>query len=250
MNDPSSIEIPHLPDDYSRPFWLDGPVGNNALSYDRRGPTPRLWVPSLVSGTIADVAPGGHVVFEDIDEHGRLQSCTGLSHLVRTTWGGVPTVVVDNHNHAFYFWFEALASGRLQSGATLIHLDQHRDTRTPTQPFEAASTLKETFLYTNIHLNVGNYIAPAQQAGMVGETLMVTGGDGLDNLTLAGRPNTILNIDLDFFAPEMSYIDFDRVRRFIDTYLSCAVLITVATSPFFIDQERALAFLRKLAADT
>jgi hypothetical protein len=244
------MAINRLPGDYSEPFWLEGPVGNNALSYDRRGPSPRLWVPSLVEGTLADIAPGAHVVFEDVDEHGRLQSCTGLRHLVRTTWGGIPTVVVDNHNHAFYFWFEALAAGHVQPGATLVHLDQHRDTRTPTEPFEAAWTLRQTFRYTNAHLNVGNYIAPARQAGLVGEMLMVTGSDGLGNRALAGRPNTILNIDLDFFAPEMSYIDFDRVRRFVDAYLPGAVLITVATSPFFIDQERALGFLRSLAADT
>lgn len=243
------MAIDRLPGDYSEPFWLEGPVGNNALSYDRRGPSPRLWVPSLLNGTFADVAPGDRVVFEDVDEHGALQSCTGLAHFVKTTWGGIPTVVVDNHNHAFYFWFEALTAGRLQPGATLVHLDQHRDTRTPTNPFEAASTLKQIFLYTNVHLNVGNYIAPARQAGLVGPTLMVTGSDGLANLGLAGRPNTILNVDLDFFAPEMSYIDFDRVRRFVDAYLSSAVLITVATSPFFMDQARALAILRRLTAD-
>jgi hypothetical protein len=243
------MAIDGLPGDYSEPFWLEGPIGNNALSYDRRGPSPRLWVPSLLNGTFNDVVPGNRVVFEDVDEHGRLYSCTGLAHLLKTTWGGIPTVVVDNHNHVFYFWLEALAAGRLQPGATLVHLDQHRDTRTPTEPFEPASTLEQIFHYTNVHLNVGNYIAPARQAGLVGDTLMVTGGAGLDDVALAGRPNTILNIDLDFFAPEMSYIAFDRVRRFIDAYLPSAVLITVATSPFFVDQERAIAALHRLAMD-
>lgn len=237
-----------LPDDYADPFWLEGPVGNNALSYDHRGPSPRLWVPSLMTGTFADVAPGAHVVFEDVDEHGHLQSCKGLSHFVRTTWTGIPTIVVDNHNHAFYFWFEALAAGQLQPGATLIHLDQHRDTRIPAERFDPRSTLQEIFRYTNVHLNVGNYIMPAVQAGLVGETLMVTGESGLDQLPRARRPNTILNIDLDFFAPEMSYVDFDRVRHFIDTCRLGASLITVATSPFFIDQERAIATLRRLVA--
>jgi len=236
-----------LPGDYAQPFWIDGRVGNNAFSYERRGPSPRLRVPSLIDGSLTDVAPGDHVVFEDIDEHGRLQSCTGLANLIRTTWAGVPTVVVDNHNHAFYFWFEALAAGRLEPGATLVHVDQHRDTRTPERPFTAAATLTDVFRYTNFHLNVGNYIVPAMRAGLIGETLFVTGGDSLDDRRFVGRPNTILNIDLDFFAPGMSYIDFDRARRFIDAHLPGTSLVTVATSPFFIEQTSAIAVLRRLA---
>ena len=234
------------PADYSRPFWLEGPVGNNAFSYERRGPSPRLRVPSLVDGTVADIASGDHVVFEDADEHGHLQSCVGLAHLVRMTWRGVPMVIVDNHNHVFYFWFEALAAARLAPGATLIHVDQHRDTRVPERPLGAAPGLDDVFRYTNFELNVGNYVVPAQDAGLVGETLVVTGSDTLDDHRFAGRPNTILNIDLDFFAPEMAYIDFDRARRFIDAHVATASLITVATSPFFIDQSRAIAYLKKL----
>lgn len=236
-----------LPSDYSHPFWIEEPVGNNALSFAGRGPAPKLWVPSLTRGSLADVAPGETVVFEDFDEHDRLHSCTGLSHLVKATWDGIPTVVVDNHNHAFYFWFEALLEGQLRPGATLVHLDQHRDTRSPERSFNPASTLTDAFHYTNFHLNVGNYIVPAQQAGVVGETLLVTGEDGLHNFTLAGRENTILNLDLDFFAPEMSYVDFELAQRFVDRYRPTASLITVATSPFFIDQQRAITCLRRLA---
>jgi hypothetical protein len=233
------------PGDYSEPFRIEGPLGNNALSYDRRGRAPSLWVPSLLNGTIADVTPGDRVVFEDVDEHGVLHSCIGLSHLVRTEWAGVPTVVVDNHNHAFYFWFDAMERGLLQRHATLIHVDQHRDTRVPDRGYEGR-TLQDVFDYTNFHLNVGNYVVPAQQAGLVGTIQFVTGEEALRDLSLASRPNRILNIDLDFFAPEMSYVDFELARRFIAAHAVRASLITIATSPFFIDQERAIAVLAKL----
>jgi hypothetical protein len=231
---------------YTHGFWIEGPAGNNAFAYEQRGPSPRLWVPPLIDGTFADVAPGERVVFEDVDEHGHLQACRGLQHLVRTTWDDVPAIVVDNHNHAFYFWIEAIETGVLEPGATLVHVDQHRDTRVPARPFDRASTLAEAFHYTNFRLNVGNYIQPAREAGIVGDALFVTGSDGLDDRRFAGRPNTILNLDLDFFAPEMAYIDFDRARRFIDAHRTTASLVTIATSPFFVDQDRAVAFLRKL----
>lgn len=236
-----------LPRDYSQSFRIDGPVGNNALSYARRGSSPTLWVPSLIRGTMADVVAGTSVVFEDFDEHDVLHQCTGLAHLVRTSWRGVPTVVMDNHNHAFYFWFEACRQGHLRPGATLIHLDQHRDTRVPDRALPGDATLEDAFRYTNFQLNVGNYVVPAINAGLVGEVQFVTGDSGLDNFDVAGRSNTILNIDLDFFAPEMSSIDFDRALRFIDAHLSSASLVTIATSPFFIAQDRAIACLHRLA---
>jgi hypothetical protein len=234
------------PVDYTRPFWIEGPVGNNAFGYDRRGASPRIRVPSLRHGPLSSVERGGDIAFEDFDEHGALQSCTGLAHLLKGEWGGVPTVVVDNHNHAFYFWFEAWAAGRLESAATLVHLDQHRDTRVPARPLGTAATLADAFRYTNFLLNVGNYIVPAQQIGLVGDALLVTGEAGLGDFSRAGRPNTILNIDLDFFAPELSSIAFDRVRRFVDAHLPAASLVTIATSPFFIEQARAIEFLFRL----
>jgi len=232
--------------DYSQPFRIDGPVGNNALSYDRRGPTPSLWVPSLVQGTFDDVRCGDRVVFEDFDEHGVLHSCTGLAHLVKTVWNGVPAVVMDNHNHAFFFWNEARLEGRLGPDATLVHVDQHRDTRVPEQPYDGA-TLEDAFRYTNFHLNVGNYIVPSQQSGLVGEIQMVTSEEALGNRAHISKRNKILNIDLDFFAPDMSYIDFDAAAAFIAAHLRTSSLVTIATSPFFIDQTEAIRVLQELA---
>ncbi len=236
-----------MPHHYTEPITITDPVGNNAFSYERRGPAPSLWVPSLIDGTFADVTPGDRVVFEDVDEHNVLHSCTGLAHLVRTSWRDVPVIVMDNHNHAFYFWCEALERGHIARGATLIHIDQHKDMRVPERTYDGQS-LEDAFDYTNFHLNVGNYIVPAQRGGMVGDTQFVTSGDALNDTTLAARRNKILNIDLDFFAPEMAYIDFDRATRFIDAHVATASLITIATSPFFIDQARAIAVLRRLVA--
>lgn len=236
-----------MPSDYSRPFDIDGPVGNNALSYDRRGPAPRLWVPSLIAGRFEDVAPGDRVVFEDFDEHDTLQSCRGLAHFIRTEWAGVPTVVTDNHNHAFYFWWEARERGVLAPGAALIHVDQHRDTREPERPYDGR-TLEDAFAYTNFQLNVGNYVIPAQRSGVIGAMQMVTSGEALNDLSLASRRNKILNLDLDFFAPEMSYVDFDRAARFIAAHLPTASLVTIATSPFFMDQAEAIRVLQRLVS--
>lgn len=231
--------------DYSDGFWIEGAVGNNALSFEKRGLAPKLWVPSLIEGSVDDVKPGTGIVFEDFDEFDVLQSCAGLQNLVKTELEGVPAVIVDNHNHVFYFWFEALQKGLLKKGATLIHIDQHRDMRRPENLYEGQD-LEAVFDYTNFHLNVGDYIVPAQEWGLVGETQFVTSEEALKDLSFSGRANKILNIDLDFFAPELSYIDFALARRFLAEHLPTTSLITVATSPFFIEQERAIRVLKEL----
>jgi hypothetical protein len=164
-------------------------------------------------------------------------------------WRGVPAVVMDNHNHAFYFWNEALAQGRLRPEALLVHVDQHRDTRVPEQPYRGA-TLEDAFRYTNFHLNVGNYIVPSQQCGLVGDIQMVTSEDALRSRAGLLQRNKILNIDLDFFAADMSYIDFDLAARFIASHLATASLVTIATSPFFIGQADAIRVLQDLASFT
>lgn len=50
----------------------------------------------------------------------------------------------------------------------------------------------------------------------------------------------ILNLDLDFFEPELDFIDYDLKKKVILDIAKRSKVITVATSPFFIDQSLAL----------
>lgn len=227
---------------YKTPFLITGNFGNNAFSFAKR-PNPSIYVPSLIKGTLDDARVGEHTVFEDFDENDKLQPCVGLKNLLEFNWRGVPAILVDNHNHAFYFWYR---SGL--KNATLIHIDQHKDMRVPPEPF-MGKTLQDAFKYTNEVLNVGDYIVPAREAGIVGEIQFVTSESSLDDEQFFDTKNKILNIDLDFFAPELDYIDFEKAKRFIQRQAANASLITIATSPFFIDQEMALDVLKNLLND-
>lgn len=56
---------------------------------------------------INDLALGDQIVFEEVDD-GKLISCKGLDSLVMCEYNGVPVCIMDNHNHALYFRYQAL----------------------------------------------------------------------------------------------------------------------------------------------
>jgi hypothetical protein len=57
---------------------------------------------------------------------------------------------------------------------------------------------------------------------------------------------TIVDIDLDFWAPEMWISDIAKTMEQVRTIMDQADLITIATSPYFIDQWLALDLLHQL----
>ena len=56
----------------------------------------------------------------------------------------------------------------------------------------------------------------------------------------------ILDIDVDFWAPEMGIGEFDRTIQKTRQLIAGANVVTIATSPCFMDQERAVEIVRKL----
>ena len=254
---------------YNKPFSISANTGNNSFSFDKRK-NPELYVTKITDGIIDDVKVGDKIVFEDFEsstssdgtDKGNLKSCVGLEHFIRTEHPTTkkPVIIVDNHNHVFYFWHEARNKGLIENGATLIHIDQHKDTRKPKKFLakKESEDLQKVFEYTNYVLNVGNYLPPAIEDGLIGEVFSVTSEMELKNpksLTylpdfdelsrIAGR-SLIINIDLDFWSPEMSYIDNKLKTDVTRQLMEKANLITIATSPFFIDQDLAIKVLKDL----
>jgi hypothetical protein len=234
---------------YDHPFFITDKRSNNAFSFERRV-NPMVWVPDMIDGDLNDVEVGNKVVFEDFDESGQLKSCVGLKHFVRMRHpkSGKPIVIVDNHNHVFYFWHESLSKGQIKKGATLVHIDQHKDMRKP--PLGLArgdnKNLRKIFEYTNSVLNVGNYILPAIEDGLVGKVISITSETELRKTIIKPKGSLIVNVDLDFWAPEMDYIDPKLKIRRTKEWMAVADFITIATSPFFIEQTLAIDFLRRL----
>lgn len=238
---------------YDSSFTITEPVSNNEFSFDKRkkipGLSPTLTVPALIHGNPTDLKPGNKIVFEDMEDE-QLVSCNGLKNFIKTSFGPkqLPVYIFDNHNHSFYFWHHERNKGNLAQQTALIHIDQHKDTRQPRVFFteEDSYNDQKLFNFTNEILNVGNFIPPAIKTGLISEVINIESEQSLDLPSKKIPKSFILDIDIDFFSPEMDYIDSHKKMATIKRLLPLAQLITVATSPFFIDQKRAIQVVKEI----
>jgi len=258
------MDIEHLKTHY-RGFSIDTPQGNNAFSFERRQ-NKRIFVPPLVKGDVDAVRISEEVSFSEVEDllHPgdgggcREINARGLAAFVNIEHPGQDIVIVDNHNHVFFFWCAAAFGCAMPVGLPLVHVDQHKDMREPekwldagsgtgrqAQPSGASVDLSEVFHYTNFVLNVGNFIPPALKLGIFSEVIQVGSREAFERVL---PPQFVLDIDLDIFAPVMSYIpDREKTAR-LREWIARAAFVTIATSPFFIDQATAVDCLKDLLA--
>lgn len=254
---------------YQKPFYLTDPLGNNAFDYQQRAqshPEPQLRIAPLIelkhlnksSPPISQEISKNLVISREIaftaDDDGKIKNCAGLENFLLINDVYQPKqklFIFDNHNHAFYFWHLArLQTPSLKLPATLIHIDQHKDSRIPGDfitPKESLD-LNEVFRYTNEILNVGNFIPPAFKTGLIDEMILIDSEKTLNEFqpTSLGNKTIILDIDVDFFAPQLDYIGNHKKLQLIHQLLPLASVITIATSPFFIDQQLAIEWVEKI----
>ncbi|MEI8012165.1 MAG: UPF0489 family protein [Candidatus Omnitrophota bacterium] len=216
-------------------FVIDTPQGNNAFSFAARS-NKKIFVPSLVKGTGADVQPGQEIVFSEMTPENGEVNATGLHRFVHIERPDQDIFIVDNHNHAFSCWSAGIQSGVILPGSVLVHVDQHKDTRVPEIP-----PTGDLCHYANYTLNVGNFIPPALDLGWFSRVVQVGTSDAF-NVDLPDP--FILDIDLDIFAPVMDHIPHNLKVSFLRNWIARARFITIATSPFFMDQARAVDIMK------
>ena len=132
-------------------------------------------------------------------------------------------------------------------------MDEHADYRDPLKYLMKPESynMQKVFEYTNFSdINVGNYIIPAEKEGLIQQTIQIRSEYSLLSINWDSlEHNTqsiILNIDLDFFQPDLDFIDYSLKKKVILQLAKKADIITIATSPFFINQELALSVLNDL----
>ncbi len=206
-------------------FTLNYPEGN--ASFAEKG--GKLYVSEIFIGNKDDIKPGTEIAFIDTNE--KIEEC-GIEKYIfgETSQTGTPIFICDNHNVVLEAW-QLLGSDK----PTLIHIDQHRDNA------EAAQL-------ESIHkTRICDYIDFAIKNNWIKKEIIsiIESGD-LPKLNLIPESNKICNIDLDIFAPECTVLtDEEKIDVIYKAASSCS-LITIATSPGFIDQQLAISIAKLL----
>jgi len=240
--------------------YITEPIGNNEFHYNERialWSIGKIFVPNLIQWTVADLEEGSEIVFEEAEftesrfsgiDEGKLISCTGLKHFIQTIYTWIPTYIFDNHNHALFFRYRYSKQFEDTKPFVVIHIDQHADTKENKNSFKAThASPQDVINFTNYGCNVGNFLTSAKEAWIIEEIIQVRSQHTLDNMEALDfhTYNYILDIDVDFReqkTDEEMEADFKIIRKIVDN----ACLITIATSPYFMDQKKAIEIIRTI----
>ncbi|USN57213.1 MAG: hypothetical protein H6766_01825 [Candidatus Peribacteria bacterium] len=188
--------------------------------------------------------------------------------------------IMDNHNYALYArYVEAMkrksdkaANKRFNDSTfrhfdapTVLHIDAHADLDQPLQdlspllkgdPTQWEGDMQEKMrTYTTECTTVGSFIQPALESGLISDCIQIRSYYTLENLisslsSTESSSSFILDIDLDFRAHEVFIPDHHLtiIQKIISSLASTSSLssLTIATSPYFLDQHKAMKFLQQL----
>lgn len=225
---------------YQKPFYLKWDYWNNSFSYQKRN-NPKLYIPQLTEGDLDQLEISPHIHFE-VEENWKIKSFKWIKNFIKLK--NKQIYIFDNHNHALFFWYKAYFENIIKKNSLLVHIDQHTDMRTPDK-FIKEEILEYIRTYTNYHTNVGNFIKPAMQTGLVWEVHQIRTAYSLENFKIPKNENTkILDIDIDFWAEGME--NTKTKDKIVKNMIWKFDLITVATSPYFINQEKAIEKIKEI----
>ena len=136
----------------------------------------------------------------------------------------------------------------------LIHIDQHSDCRENENHLELnrkENELEKVFKFWNEKCNVGNFIPPALESWIISNQIQIRSTAALQKLKTNKNQNFILDIDLDFC---LDWINKNKVNQETVKLLKnkfneiwkYALWITIATSPYFLNQELAIKIVKEL----
>ncbi len=182
---------------------------------------PKQYITPIKEWTIDDVKLWSHIVFEEVDEKWVLHQCAWLEYIVKIKPN---IVVVDNHDRVLEFrpkWLD------------VIHIDQHTDMRPVGED----------------GVNVWNFLRHALDTWLINSVKQINTEYSLTTLTLWTLNFelwTILDVDLDFWHPDMSIEKYQKTIDITRELMKKSRVVTIATSPYFLDQKLALKILKDL----
>lgn len=120
----------------------------------------------------------------------------------------------------------------------MLHLDQHSDMQE--NPCQLQQEDWESVVhFTNVCCTVGNFISPALDCGLIASVEQIRTEQ---KLLCFEKPayDYLFDIDLDFWDEQMGIINLQASFKKTKNLMQSAKMITIATSPYFLEQQKAL----------
>jgi len=244
-----NLKIPDWYENGNNPWYTSGRcleegIGNNAFSLEKKKGRSKLIITPLKIGGIDDLKVGKEIVFQDYDSEQWVE-CVGLESSILCLDYDFPIYIFDNHNHAFYAWCEAMKMNWVEKGSTLIHMDEHYDDQEPSNYRVDIDELADVWRYTNEELQIATYIMPAIKKGLLRDCLNYVESREF-GVRSSEFEDCVVNLDIDIFHQDMSHISWFEKMTVLKKYLSKTKLMTIATSPHFMDQKVAISQIKKI----
>ncbi len=235
---------------YDTQLTIKWDIGNNSFwyKYDKNS---QINVPALIEWSLDDLQVWENIAFCEMEKW-NLKNFVWLKDFVvcKKKWLKQNIYIFDNHNHALFFWFQEYMKGFFYKRIKLIHIDQHTDMNKNFNKIwdikKNENLLNKIHEFTNYKCNVWNFILPAIECSLIWNVEQINTEYSLLSYDLNKCEDFILDIDLDFWDPSMGIEKLEETFEKTRELIKQAKLVTIATSPYFLDQEFAIELLREI----
>lgn len=149
--------------------------------------------------------------------------------------------VFDNHSKALFAFL--LCKHVFNTALPVVHIDAHKDNAECLFDVPSAITFKN-ITQTYNQSRIGDFLDVATKGALIGDITRITQSFEFESYTLPQDPY-ILSLDIDIFGPDGECVS-DAIKRLVvtDAWRNAAV-VTIATSPGFIDQSYAKTLIEE-----
>jgi len=211
-------------------------IWNNQFCFNQ-AKNPQLRVADLIEWNLNDLEIWENTVFREM-KNWKLAEFKWLKHFIHIKNPNQSIYIFDNHNHSLSYRIDEYKWWNIPFWFDLIHIDQHTDMNTSEFSLDIQNPNLDVY-------NVWNFIQPAIKLWLINRVEQINTEYKLLHFQTY-EDNLVLDIDLDFRAPEMSIEKYPDSIAKVKNLISKSRVVTIATSPYFLDQNLSIRICNEL----
>jgi len=211
-------------------------IWNNQFCFNQ-AKNPQLRVADLIEWNLNDLEIWENTVFREMKKW-KLVEYIWLKHFIHIKNTNQSIYIFDNHNNSLKYRIDEYSQWNIPFWFDLIHIDQHTDMNQSEFDLDIQNPNYDVY-------NVWNFIQPAIKSWLISKVEQINTEYKLLHFQI-DEDNLVLDIDLDFRAPEMSIEKYSETIEKTKNLISKSRVVTIATSPYFLDQKLAIKICKDL----